>query len=308
MKDIFNSDIVKNTNLNIVQILKGNCKNPDTYWGVTEKNKKNFYEKVIKGKQIANNKNLNIVCLARNCQKQILNSIKLIQKINKYFLKTNVFIYENDSVDGTKQVLSKFSNNFYIFSTNHNTPYLIGKEVERTKNLAEYRNHCVDWVKKHHSNSDYTIVLDLDADGGFYVDGILNSVYWLENLEDAGGVGSYSLLFGLYKNIIKIKHYDNFAARVKWEDNDTKWFNDWFPQTGSDPILMKSCFGGLAIYKNKAYLNGKYEGSDCEHIGFHKSLEECGWKMYFNPSSLFGSVIAMDQRTNFDIKKLCIKN
>jgi cellulose synthase/poly-beta-1,6-N-acetylglucosamine synthase-like glycosyltransferase len=281
--------------LSLLEISKKNHSRPEQYWNINKNYLSSFNEKTLLGKKIAKSKKVNILCLARNCEKNLLNSIDLISETRSFFCESSVLIYENDSTDDTKKLLKKYDNEYNIVSLDDNEPYLVGMENRRTTNLAKYRNYCLDWVKKHNRNHDYTIVLDLDADGGFSIDGILNSIFWLNNLPQAGGIGSYSLCIELNQGKLNIAHYDSFAARLNcWENMGNEWFSCLYLLTGSDPFLMNSCFGGLGIYKTESYLSGFYEGWDCEHVTFHKNLCKNNWKIYLNPGSRFGSVIKID--------------
>jgi hypothetical protein len=41
----------------------------------------------------------------------------------------------------------------------------------------------------------------------------------------------------------------------------------------------------MAIYKTQAYLEGVYDGSDCEHVGFHQAIAKgTGQNLYLDPS------------------------
>jgi hypothetical protein len=256
-----------------------------------------YTAKTDTGKKIAKDSNIAIVSLARNCGSRINNSIALIQKL--IFKNWDMFIYENDSSDNTKDVLSQIKDNHINYLiTNNGSPYLTDRSFNRTNNLARYRNLCLDWISEQHTKYDYIIVLDLDADLGFSIDGIYNSIGWLNSLDNAGGIGSYSLFLSITKNNIDFAHYDSFAARLNdWEpivndkDINNPWFRNWHPLVGSDPVPMYSCFGGLATYKAQAFLKGRYNGVlGSEHIEFHKSLRDNGYHMYLNPSSRFFSV------------------
>ena len=262
-----------------------------------------YTEKTKIGKEIAKTSKIVVVGLARNCDSQIENSINKI--ISLKTKKNDLFIYENDSVDLTKDILTSYAKNqetellrnpeattITVRCNDFNTVELKDKSLIRTSRLANYRNFCLNWVKENHENSDYVIVLDLDADLGFSIDGIYNSIYWLNNIENAGGMGSYSLIL---KH--ELFHYDSFAIRLNdWKksnqnDFNNIWVKNFHPLIGSDPIKFYSCFGGLAIYKTKAFLSGWYDGEiGCEHVGFHKSLKDNNWDVYLNPSSRFFSV------------------
>ena len=259
--------------------------------------KYNHYLKL--GKNIAKNSKIVTVALARDCDKHLVNSISRIQSLD--CKESEIFIFENDSKDTTKVILKELSNthkNIQIQCIDNNREYLQNRSRSRTNALAEYRNICLEWVRDNCSDYDYTIVLDLDADLGFSIEGIYNSLGWLDSLNNAGGIGSYSLLFRNIERGFVLCHYDSFAARLNdWKptsedcDQNNTWFREMHPLIGSEPFHLYSCFGGLAIYKTKAFLSGKYSGElGSEHVQFHKDLYDNGYKMYLNPSSRFFSV------------------
>jgi DNA-directed RNA polymerase subunit N (RpoN/RPB10) len=249
-----------------------------------------YNERTELGKEIAKDSKIAIVALARDC-----GDISLQDSINRVKSlctnQTSLFVYENDSKDGTKDILK--NNNIECISHNLNLESLQDRSYTRTERLANYRNVCLGWVRDNHSDADYVIVLDLDADLGFSIDGIYNSIYWLNSIENAGGMGSYSL----YLNNNNYMHYDSFAIRMNdWKpsyqsDHNNIWVKNWHPLVGSKPVQMYSCFGGLGVYKTDAFLNSKYKGElGSEHVDFHKTMQENGWSMYLNPSSRFFSV------------------
>jgi len=258
-----------------------------------------YRENVKRGKEIASESKIAVVSLARNCEQHIASSINTIYQLHTKEMK--FFVFENDSEDNTKNIIkqhSKVKSNFYFLIENNKAPYLQNRSTKRTGALAKYRNNCITWVKKNCKNFDMVIVLDLDADLGFSLDGIYNSISWLHNINDAGGIASYSLYAVINESQAIFAHYDSFAARMNdWEptteekDQNNEWFRYLHPFVGSDPFHMRSCFGGLAVYKTEAFLSGRY-GSDLgsEHVKFHKDLYDKGYKMYLNPSSRFFSV------------------
>lgn len=251
------------------------------------------------GKNIAKDSKIVTVALARDCDEHLSNSISRIQSLD--CKESKIFIFENDSKDKTKDILKELSDthkNIHIQCINNSREYLRNRFRSRTNALAEYRNICLDWVRDNCSDYDYVIVLDLDADLGFSVDGIYNSIGWFDSLNNAGGIGSYSLFLVHGRDGSTFAHYDSFAVRLNdWKstsedcDQNNAWFREVHPLIGSEPFHLYSCFGGLAIYKTKAFLSGKYSGElGSEHVQFHKVLYNNGYKMYLNPSSRFFSV------------------
>jgi hypothetical protein len=93
-------------------------------------------------------------------------------------------------------------------------------------------------------------------------------------------------------------HYDAFACRWNhWRQRDQQWFHHWHPPVGSPPVEVNSAFGQLAIYDGLRFLQGRYDGSDCEHVTFHRSIQAAasqedgdyyhgpgGTRMALNPS------------------------
>jgi hypothetical protein len=263
----------------------------------SDEHKSCYIENVKLGRDICKNSKVAVLSLARNCEKNLQKSIDQITKLQSSDFK--FFIYENDSVDLTKEILSENKSPKISISLNTDRqPFLNDRSRRRTNNLAEYRNKCLEWAKQECSNFDYALVLDLDADAGFSIDGIYNSISWLQKIEKSAGMGSHSLCY----NNNEFTHYDTFAIRIKsfvgsskHTNNGERGFINYHPHVGSKPFALYSCFGGLAVYKMQCFLKGNYDGSmGCEHILFHKSLRDHGYGMYLNPSSIFFTVLNQD--------------
>lgn len=256
--------------------------------------KVSYLENINLGKNICKNSKIAVVSLARNCEKNLQKSIDTIKQLQSK--KFQFFIYENNSIDKTKKILVNNQNDQISISLNTDkNPHLTNRSRERTINLAKYRNVCLEWVKQNYSDFNYVIVLDLDADQGFSIEGIYNSISWLNKVETSAGMGSYSL----YCDNNKLYHYDTFAFRFNnWEEsspnvtsNYEQALSNYHPNIGSRIAPFYSCFGGLAVYKIKCFIEGNYDGSiGCEHVLFHKSMRDKGYNMYLNPSSIFFAV------------------
>lgn len=290
-------DQLRSYNINITNLDDLHTMNVDAIIPPHEKYTSIYNHHVELGKNIIKNKKVAVVGLARDCGDKIQKSIDNIKNLDCEELK--IFIFENDSTDNTKDILKSLSSlhdNIFFKSVDNNSPYLTGLSSERTKALSEYRNYCLNWVKENCIEYDYTIVLDLDADIGFSINGIYNSVSWLDSTPNAGGMSSYSLLLNVTHQSVNLFHYDTFAIRLNdWEPTNDRDKNNGFrfilPIIGSEPFHLYSCFGGLSIYKTEAFVKGIYSHElGCEHVGFHKSLHDKGYKMYLNPSSRFFGV------------------
>lgn len=174
-----------------------------------------------------------------------------------------------------------------------------GFEPCRTERLARCRNECFHWVAKEQCKTTWTIVLDLDPQHGFSVDGVFNSIGWMAHLASQspaakiGGFASYSLLRRTEEGgRVGIAHYDAWAARLSWWEDlrntmGFMWFSFLMPPVGSPPFPMNSAFGGLCVYNTQAFLSGGYSGEDCEHVPHHRRMSSAGYQLYLNPGSRY---------------------
>jgi hypothetical protein len=256
------------------------------------------------GKEYLSGKNIAITGIIRNIDDCLKKNIQELEQLEQLGVTLKYFIYENDSSDNTKNILSELNcknSNFAFLSENLSLPRFGSvKNLERTTNLAKHRNKCLDYIKKHYSDSDFTIVIDLDFQS-ISLSGILHSF----------GIYSkyYSFVDGIAGNSFQIKkddssnkqnlwNYDSWAYRGNWWDDlythsdyytfdPMLWFGLWQPPIGSHPLPVNSAFGGCCIYKTQKYILGKYEGYDCEHVCFHKYLfNNHDFKLYLNPAQV----------------------
>lgn len=270
-----------------------------------------YFDKIRLGKDFIQDKKIIIVGLVRNLEHILYGNITSLTLLQRYCSNINFFLYENDSTDHTIDILKKCKKeikNFEYISDKLNLKYfshqtiesrLDLKSIERTQNLAKHRNACLSYIKDNYSQSDFTIVMDMDFEK-FSLDGILNSFGWFsENFADAL-VGSSLEFKNLFSNTNKnLWNYDCWAYRGSWWDDLQKysnsygydpmlWFGFWQLPIGSQPIQVNSAFGGIGIYKTQHYISVEYEGYDCEHVCLHKNLKNkyANYKLCINPSQL----------------------
>lgn len=272
---------------------------PEDFWGVDAEFASSYREHIDYGTAEAARRKLAIVCICRNAMPYLTNTLRLVDSLAGRFRDTAMYVYENDSVDGTQQSLNDFAIRQWVTVENDTLgePDSRGFEPDRTIRLAKCRTKCQDWVRENAKDAGYVVVLDTDPHGGFSVEGVLNSIGWLcEMMADSrgalqpGAMASYSLY--LRKNAdgtIGAGQYDAWAARLNWWDDrrQHEWFHLLFPPVGSPPIPMNSAFGGLCVYRKSAFLALKYEGGDCEHVPAHKAMRRSGYQLYLNPGSRY---------------------
>lgn len=247
------------------------------------------------GRERLKHSSLAIVGLARNCEGPLyVNLFRLLELVN-VCREWRLHIETNDNADRTEEVLQSFCDEYpqasYRSQTLGRDHYGAEFAGRRTIALAEYRTTCQEWVRQHAPEADYVVAVDWDAWGGWMHEGVLNSLGWLVELQAAYGMASLSLAeFTVPHHGPIWAHYDAWALRLNsfWDDythNEGGWKHQWLPPIGSRPQLVCSAFGGLCVYKTDAYLAGTYDGSDCEHVTFHRSIaERTRQHLYLNPS------------------------
>lgn len=247
-----------------------------------------YLHRSLQGRVAAANRTVAFLAICRNAMPWLPRTLALVQETGELFKDWRAFIFENDSVDGTKDVLASLGPRFSVSMTENGRPHLnYTKTSDRTVALAEYRNKCREWAAEHCRDFDYAIVFDTDPWGGWSIEGVANTIGHLEdeNYSQAAGMGSYS--WAVWGPPIcptpTVIQYDGWACRWNWwkERQDMNWFHLWHPPVGSEPVKMNSCFGQLAVYRMGNYLQGVYQGGDCEHVAHWRT---CGGTCFLNPS------------------------
>ena len=223
-----------------------------------------------------------------------------------------VFVYENDSVDGTKDLLLQWHQKdplkIHISLNNCDSaktipsnkltkgvnPFFSHRRIDK---MAMLRNTYMEYIEKQKWEADYLIVVDLDV-ARICLDGILSS--FESKLEwDAVTALGYSIGPNL-----KRRYHDTYALTLYGEE--------MFPQTeqkvrslaGLYSVLngygawmrVFSAFGGLTIYRYDAVkgiryaypsLNNDDERVEvrCEHYSLYKQMVERGYdRVFINPA------------------------
>ena len=232
------------------------------------------------GRELAAERSVAFVAICRNAMPWLPRTLALVEETGSMFASWRAFVFENDSADDTKDVLSAWADGNQrrvSLNTNHRPHLNHTISQERTVALAEYRTQC-QWFVRNTDAVDYVVVFDTDPWGGWSVDGVATSVAHIQAVKSASCMASYSWA----EANIPI-HYDAFAARWNhWRRRDQQWFHLWHPPVGSLPLRFNSAFGQLALYKRDAYLAMRYSGEDCEHVCAHRTMPG---RLYLNPSS-----------------------
>ena len=248
-----------------------------------------------------------IICgILRNAEKKLYKNIPVINQFCNHFKDFRIVIYENDSTDNTKVVLTQWHNqnpekiHVILENTIEKESVLSDKALRKdpfvkAQKLVGCRNRYLDYIEKQGWEANYLMVIDLDV-AHIDADAILTSfnsdVQW-----DAVAAFGYSM-----SPRFKRRYHDTFALTEYGDENN--------PQTREKVIGLADKYGklkpsdawvrvfaafcGIAIYKFDALKGFRYvaypnDDPDvkcrCEHFSAGKYMSEKGYdKFYINPA------------------------
>ena len=263
---------------------------PEAFFLPSPYRKRDYEAKVKAGRDILAKSSVVVIGLARNIASVLPKTIYRIERLRELCKRSHVVVFENDSRDTTLDILKKWSQNTGCVTVlNDNFGHPVNQSVRsltRATRMAHYRGICQHHVRKNHADSSYVVVIDLDIAGGFSLDGVCNSVgHKHADFCAANGI--------LYHTVLGIQdypvQYDVWAYRPRgdWQPVNNSVVNPLQFYRGDALVPVNSAFGGLGVYKTPAYLAGTYDGTDCEHVPFHRSMMNAGHKnLFLNPSQV----------------------
>ena len=256
-----------------------------------------------------------ILCsIVRNAEKGLRRNIPIISELLMHAKDYRVFVYENDSVDGTKELLQNWKQNdpqrIHVSLNNCDStktvpsnklangvnPFFSHRRIDK---MAMLRNTYMEYIEKQKWEADYLIVVDLDV-ARICLDGILSS---FESKLDWDAVTAFGYSIGPN---LKRRYHDTYALTLYGEDKSPQTEQKVKSLAGLFSVLkgygawmrVFSAFGGLAIYRYDAVKGLRYaypslNNDDdrvevrCEHYSLYKQMAERGYdKVYINPSMI----------------------
>lgn len=249
-----------------------------------------YRERVARGYQAMRDSRVVIAGLARDLGHILPLTMKRIERLGELFADYRVVTYENDSVDDTFPLLQNWSNQnarVSVISESRSDPVNQPTRcLSRAARMAYYRSQCQSYINDNHGDFDTVILVDMDLEGGWSYDGIADT-YGRQGWDF---VGTYGVIFRrVWLSPNNISHYDAWAYRR--DDNftplETHEVNRIHFVRGEPLHAVSSCFGGLGIYQMEAYQAGVYDGSDTEHVTFHRVMRKRGFtRTFLNPSQI----------------------
>ncbi len=230
-----------------------------------------------------------VVCgITRDNAKELPTVIQYIEHTGNFFQDYRVIVFENDSVDGTKDLLRDWQ-------SKSNKVKILTKDYSNNKRpniafLAEARNFYLKELSLDPEYQDFDMVMmvDLDMSHGWDMRGLFHSFSRIYDWEAVCSNGVFTAS-GRMWDIFAFRNAE-YSENLKHPD----YWSNIAPKgqkiyaIDSDLIPVRSCFGGLAFYKRPFIAGCEYNSveGDCEHVLFHECLIKNKGRIFMNPAQV----------------------
>lgn len=253
--------------------------------------------------------------LARNCIKSLRNNISRVEDLGRLFKEYHIIIYENDSIDGTKECLRQWAedNSNVVAICEDLNQVTIPKKSKympkpsksewRIERMAGFRNRVLEEVRQRFS-PDYFCFIDIDVES-FSPQSVVEA---MRNApKDWGALCASGHLY--YTNDDGTDYpanfqYDAYAFYPKGCQPEMmgrkvishKWhiISAWTAEElvrSQQYVSCRSAFNGLAVYKWEVIKDMRYKvmqnkelkecgAAMCEHLPFHSDIISRGYGVY----------------------------
>lgn len=268
--------------------------------------KEDYLSKVKTGYRRMKNCRVVICSIVRDCEANLKKNIPVIEELMTCFDEAHVVVWENDSVDGTNELLGKWSQNnpnVHIISEDLGLvtlPQDSGQVIRwfsrhRIDLMASYRNKYLDFIEQADWTFDYVITVDLDL-ARIYLDGIANSFGQVVKWDVIASNGkAFSLTGTIYYDTYAYVHIGEILPKTLATIYTDQILLSGL-KVGTPLIPVVSGFGGLAIYTAEAIRGVRYQSApnddpqvevSVEHVALHKAIRDNGYNLIFiNPSQV----------------------
>jgi hypothetical protein len=260
----------------------------------------------------------------KNCSPHLDKVLDNIEKIGSLFKDYKIVIFYDASNDDS---LSKLIN---YRKKNNKLELFINKKVTstfRTHNIANARNHCLNYIKKNQSTFPYFIMMDFDDVNCKKINTEILPKYFMRDDWDALSFNTTPKYYDIWALSIKpycfsYNHFDQnqYNNYHVIQDYITKKLQE-LPQ--GELLKCISSFNGFSIYRTEKFIDSYYDGrvrfdimppefikthaavarsnimlydygnvkgrfEDCEHRSFHaRAITKSDAKIRISPEILF---------------------
>lgn len=234
---------------------------------------------------------------ARNCARFLPEALDRWCDLSVLFETAHFIVAENDSTDGTKDILSRWRTS----GENRDVLTLDGTAVaggERSVAIAAARNALMDRIRLNPvlAGADYLVAMDMDDASLVITRATLARCMRFENWD---ALFANQLFY--FNDVWALRHParspDDFAARIDAAPADWRralarlrylTFRNRPIAPWRRPFDVDSAFGGFAIYRMHHAVGGRYLGfrdgrAVCEHVPFNDDLKAGGARLLLHP-------------------------
>lgn len=254
-----------------------------------------------------NNQNIVIAALARDCEDSLRINIPVIEELRTKFLWSQVVVVENDSIDGTKELLNDWKLNYdnvNIISEDYGTKTIPDRcdliinpmtSYQRIDKMVFYRNLYLDYIKEVNHPIDLVIIIDIDVIK-ISLQGLTDVINSFDNKTGAifsNGMSIMRTPFGLseiYYDIFAVWEYPMLGEFSYSTESLARTFKSVNKNVKKSPFYgVISAFGGVGVYNYQAIKNLRYkmvlnplnnQEAICEHIPFNQEIIKQGFNNY----------------------------
>lgn len=264
-------------------------------------------ERVEIGRQRASEQRIVIAGLAMNISERASNQVKRAGLIGAFFKDYRVVVFENDSTDGTREVIEEISKSDHHVELvpccdmgscgcNLGEKRATENAPSRIEKMALYRNKLLTHILARYSDYEYVLMVDLDAEGYVSLDGLFHTLSY-DKWDAIASNGQFPLpsSFGF-----STATYDGLAYLDRDDEYDVPDRNassvvfPWVKQNyrvmthsglfkrDTSLVPVKSAFNGAAIYRLNRLQHARYGAvTNCEHIDLHREMNS--ENIFINP-------------------------
>lgn len=240
-----------------------------------------------------------VVGVVRNCSPHLRGDVERLRSALKSFANVRWLMIESDSEDDSVAILAQLAGEVPSFRF-----ISLGRLQERmplrTQRIAHCRNVYIEEIKQdpEYAECAYVIVSDFDGVNTLIGEREILSC-WQRQDWDVCTANQR----GPYYDIWALRHDDwcpndcwrqrRFLRRFDGDDDATLRAAVYAKMITIPPdedwIEVDSAFGGLAIYRRQAIIQGRYVGvtrsgeQTCEHVAFHQDLKRNDCRIFINP-------------------------
>ncbi len=233
-----------------------------------------------------------VICgLCRDVRPYLPRTADRIQRLGSLFADYRVVLFENDSIDATREFLKDWQEENarveVISEELGATKFPPTRDLQRAKALAAFRNRYLERIREKYTKFSHVIIVDTDLVGGWSMEGIANS-FGHDNWDFVGSYGLNQVSTPPQLPPQRL-HYDRWAFRASPMSPATALLGNHTDtlRRGMPLLAVESCFGGLGLYRLECLLECRYSGEDCEHVALHQRMRDAGFsRLYLNPSQI----------------------